>query len=328
MRVYSVAYGSALISRRRRLTGHSRIENLEARLAAYENSAQAQEHSLDAEGHIDPEPLARESNDGLDPAFREAHQSSTVILDPEPSEPLSGSTISADSSLSSSYTFGSRVQRLFQGSRPAQQRDDVGCCAGEPCQSSRSTTRIFDLPSFPSEKEALELLETQVFYIGYTQNHVDVREISDKIGLLFANKEDPAVTESLWTLEILLICANARLFKGDFGSGAHATDNFPGYSLFSHVCDRIPSLSQLYSFGRSGVEVLALVAVYLVNINRKEEAYVYISTALRLAISHGFHKKSAKSRLLQSEVNHTNRLWWSVYLQERCGNYAVTHSEI
>ena len=45
MRVYSVAYGSALISRRRRLTGHSRIENLEARLAAYENSAQAQEHS-------------------------------------------------------------------------------------------------------------------------------------------------------------------------------------------------------------------------------------------------------------------------------------------
>lgn len=30
---------------KRRLTGHSRIENLEARLAAYENSAQAQEHS-------------------------------------------------------------------------------------------------------------------------------------------------------------------------------------------------------------------------------------------------------------------------------------------
>ncbi|KAJ6445472.1 fungal specific transcription factor domain-containing protein [Purpureocillium lavendulum] len=221
------------------------------------------------------------------------------------------------SSLSSSYTFGSRVQRLFQGPKSVRQHHDISPRASEVLNQSRSHVSVFDLPSFPSEKEALELLETQVFYIGYTQNHVDPREISDKISLLFANRHDPVHTESTWTLEILLICANARLFRGDFGSSAHETDVFPGYSLFNHVCERIPSLSRLHSFGRSGVEVLALVAVYLVNINRKEEAYIYISTALRLAISHGFHRKSPKSRLLQSEVSHINRLWWSVYLQER-----------
>ncbi|KAL4875811.1 hypothetical protein BJY04DRAFT_151626 [Aspergillus karnatakaensis] len=137
------------------------------------------------------------------------------------------------------------------------------------------------------------------------------------IGLLYANKKNSKYAENLWTLEILLVFAIARLLTGDFGGDAYRSDSFPGYSLFDFVAERIPSLSQLYNAGRPGVELLALIAVYLQNINRKEEAYVYISTALRLAVSHGYHRKSSTAHYLQSEATHINRLWWSIYLQER-----------
>lgn len=185
--------------------------------------------------------------------------------------------IAADSSLSSSYAFGSRVQSLLDGSKPASRRDYAAYTTDQLSLHQQSkSTHVFDIPSLPTEQEAFGLLETLVTYIGHTQNYVDAREISDKIGLLYANKQDSANAESLWTLEILLICAIARLFKGDFGGDTHRTDPYPGYALFNFARDRIPPLGQLYSVGRVGVEVLALVAVYLQNIYCKEEAYLYV----------------------------------------------------
>lgn len=39
--------------------------------------------------------------------------------------------------------------------------------------------------------------------------------------------------------------------------------------------------------------------------------------ALRLAITHNLHKRHNMKRLCRSESVHRNRLWWSVYMQER-----------
>ncbi|KAI9155653.1 hypothetical protein HJFPF1_08241 [Paramyrothecium foliicola] len=48
-----------------------------------------------------------------------------------------------------------------------------------------------------------------------------------------------------------------------------------------------------------------------------EDAGSSISTALRLAISHGFHRQSEVEHYTHSERVHLNRLWWTVYMQER-----------
>lgn len=42
-----------------------------------------------------------------------------------------------------------------------------------------------------------------------------------------------------------------------------------------------------------------------------------ISTALRLAILLGMHRKSGLEGRLESEKVHINRLWWTIYMQER-----------
>lgn len=40
--------------------------------------------------------------------------------------------------------------------------------------------------------------------------------------------------------------------------------------------------------------------------------------ALRVAITHNLHnKRLSEQRVSRSEAVHRNRLWWSVYMQER-----------
>ncbi|TEA15283.1 putative transcriptional regulatory protein [Colletotrichum sidae] len=153
------------------------------------------------------------------------------------------------------------------------------------------------------------------FFIGYTQHHVDTREFSDRLAFFYSNMEDPSQTETPWYLEMLLVFAIGKLFSGTFDSGDRA--ELPGLSMFTYVQSRLPSLSELFSLGKLGIEIHALAAVYLQNANRKEEAYLYISSALRLATAHGFHRTSGTKHLLQSEKVHLNRLWWTVYMQER-----------
>ncbi|KAL4967999.1 uncharacterized protein BDV14DRAFT_206718 [Aspergillus stella-maris] len=340
---------------KRRAYSVARIEYLEARLASYETGAEPISPLVQVEAPAIP--LSEESS--TIPGLTRARRSSTRIGNnaflveslgalpgtPRPNlatnntpgtiELSPGSAIAADSSLSSSYTFGSRVQSLLNVSRSGQRRQSTPNATNYLLQPPPQNMPIFSISSLPTEREAFQLLETFVFYIGHTQNYIDAREISDMIGLLYANQDNTTYTESLWTMELLLVFAIARLFTGDFGDELHRTDSFPGYSLFDFVRGRIPPLSQLYGIGRVGVEVMALVAVYLQNIYRKEEAYVYvsmavslgyinafeitilqISTALRLAVSHGFHRPSG-AEYLQSEATHINRLWWSVYHQER-----------
>ncbi|CAG9985013.1 unnamed protein product [Clonostachys byssicola] len=51
--------------------------------------------------------------------------------------------------------------------------------------------------------------------------------------------------------------------------------------------------------------------------NRKEEAYIYTSIALRLAVTHGYHRPLEGTHILRSEKAHIGRLWWTIYMQER-----------
>lgn len=124
----------------------------------------------------------------------------------------------------------------------------------------------------PTEHEAYRLLEIVIFYIGETQHHFDVRQFTDHLGEFYANSLDMTQQSTPWVLEMLLILAIGQLFSGH-------TDNHPetpGSKLFNHAYINLPTLGELYKHGALGVEILALVAVYLQNINRKDEAYLHV----------------------------------------------------
>lgn len=138
------------------------------------------------------------------------------------------------------------------------------------------TTRC---PHLPSEERAIEYLKLVEFYIGQTQHYFDARHMSDFLSVFFAEREENIEhSSSLQYLEMILIFAIGSLFRGDFNA-----DRVPGLSLFEYVQRVLPSLSEMFSCGRHGAEVFSLMAVYLQNSNRKDEAYIYVSSFGTLA---------------------------------------------
>ncbi|KAL2882204.1 hypothetical protein SGCOL_002472 [Colletotrichum sp. CLE4] len=339
---------------KKRVYSVTRIQDLQERLARYEGQGFSLGPTLSRDndavrvqtaqaGSPDRPPTRATAQTPTDNATQ-VNAASTLLglaLDqltsPTPNNPPSGglgnhvasspsSAIAADSSLSSSHTFGSRLQNLLEHPRPGRREP-----MQPPARSFSQTTTL--KPSddggtsaggitLPSEDEARRLFESMTFFIGYTQHHIDTREFSDRLAFFYANLGDnsQAISQAQmpWYLEMLLVFAIGKLFSGGFdGEEKGGGLPVPGASMFAHVQARLPSLSELYGLGKLGIEIHALAAVYLQNANRKEEAYLYISSALRLATTHGYHRKSGTQHLLQSEKVHLNRLWWTVYMQER-----------
>ncbi|KAM0241774.1 hypothetical protein ACHAPO_001468 [Fusarium lateritium] len=232
--------------------------------------------------------------------------------------PPRASAILAGSSLSSSHTFGSRVQDLLGSSRAELEQSGKPWISPEANQVHEIISHPWrlssnDFPKLPPRHEAQRLLDTALFYIGQSQHHIDAREFSDKMWAFYQNRDDPAQLESLWVLEMILMIAIGTLFDAD----PEGNDEFSGVVLFDYAHRNVPTLSDLRFKGKIGIEIFALFAIYLGNMNRKEEAYLYISTAMRLAISQKYHRVCGTRHLMQSERVHMNRLWWTIYMQER-----------
>ncbi|OJJ34682.1 hypothetical protein ASPWEDRAFT_474326 [Aspergillus wentii DTO 134E9] len=265
----------------RRVYSISRIRDLRNRLAQYENSSST---------GIPHDTTAAVDESNANPV------TSTQTADTELSP---SSTIHADSSLSSSYIFSSRVQSLLENPTPQRQTTANHCCSKND-----------NIPSLPTEEQAHRLLEVVIFFIGETQHHFDLRDFSDRLCAFYGNPSDK---KTPWFLQMLLVLAIGKLFAGDFDD----RDELPGSKLFEYAHQNLPTLGELYALDVLGVEILALVAVYLQNLNRKDEAYIYISTSLRLAISHSYNRTSGIRGFVQSKRVHLNRLWWTIYMQER-----------
>jgi hypothetical protein len=62
-------------------------------------------------------------------------------------------------------------------------------------------------------------------------------------------------------------------------------------------------------FTSSDVPVLALMAFYLIEVNRRDAAYMYCCLAVHIAVIHG---------LFRTEVNEaTTRTFWTLYVLDR-----------
>lgn len=189
-------------------------------------------------------------------------------------------TIAAESSLSSSNEFGRKVHEVLTNSGPSTARTiPISPNPVQPTMNHlspfRASTQSIPQLQLPSEEEAFQLLETVGFYIGQTQCHYDLRGLTDRIGWLYENMDDPP-THELWYMQVLLVLAAGQIFKAD----SREEETLPGTTFFEFVEQNLPTASAQYRLGRLAVEVNALMAMYLQMANRKEEAYLYVSTLL------------------------------------------------
>ncbi|KAF4991518.1 hypothetical protein FGRMN_7762 [Fusarium graminum] len=327
----------------------NRIEELESKLARYEkdgydglpstlppraseplisgtpqNGQRRESNIHPTSSHSSPQADSSYQNRSRSPSFiRPSTSFSAPLSVSQPKYPSynvtqasPAATILAGSSLSSSHTFGSRVQDLLGSSRAELEPTAKPWISPEANRETISNPwrlSTNDFPKLPPRDEAQRLLDTALFYIGQSQHHIDAREFSDKMWAFYRNRHDPAQMEELWVLEMILMIAIGILFdRNPVGN-----DDSPGAELFNYAQRNLPTLSDLRFKGKLGIEIYALFAIYLGNMNRKEEAYLYISTAMRMAIAQKYHRVCGTRHLMQSERVHMNRLWWTLYMQER-----------
>ncbi|KAH7334191.1 hypothetical protein BKA66DRAFT_517567 [Pyrenochaeta sp. MPI-SDFR-AT-0127] len=179
------------------------------------------------------------------------------------------------------------------------------------CQACRD--KKVKCSGWPAEEDAHALLDIVVFNVGISQELFDARAFSDNLSHVYLGSKSGADIPKLFVVDMCLVFAIGRLLQ----ARPDANGDIPGTAFFKQAMRQIPAIVDLRKHGILGVEVLALVALYLQIIDHKEEAYLYSSSALRVAISHGLHRTVPVSDRRRPEYVRRNRLWWSVYMQER-----------
>ncbi|KAG4291299.1 hypothetical protein FPRO06_03185 [Fusarium proliferatum] len=235
-----------------------------------------------------------------------------TTLSPRPTrEPTA---LTPGTSLSSSDTFSSELRTLLiERSRPNPGPVSARPADTTPRSICQSRLGIDKIKYWPTEDDAHSMLNIVVLNVGISQQLFDVRTFSDNLFSLFNDSAADAGVTELWYAECLLVFAIGRLLQAKWDDMSKP----PGDEFFHEALKRMPDLSSLRKQGVLGIELMGLSALYLQIADRKEDAYLYASSALRLSLGLSLHKSGSYRSQKRSEAVHRNRLWWSIYMQER-----------
>ncbi|KAH0020670.1 hypothetical protein KCU78_g6377, partial [Aureobasidium melanogenum] len=112
--------------------------------------------------------------------------------------------------------------------------------------------------------------------------------------------------------QTLLVLAFGQLYSVNQWSGF---DGPPGFDFFTQALQYLPDMYEEGSVLFVGV--LALIGYFLQNLNRRDAAFLYVGTALRMAISLALHQEVPDPRLDEASKEQRRRIWWSVYSLDR-----------
>ncbi|KAM0713407.1 hypothetical protein Q7P37_010369 [Cladosporium fusiforme] len=189
-------------------------------------------------------------------------------------------------------------------------------CAGPEDVAWDDTMSVFSskyMAEDVSATESFRLHHLFIRYMGVTQHFLDDRAFVDNLILFFRSpRSQSQLRGSLWYLQYLLILAMGKLLDDTPGATLP-----PGAEYFAEALRRLPPLHELGAYGAIGVEILALIATYLQWVGKKQDAYLYVGSGVRLAVALGFAQPQVKLHRLPSEAAHQTRLFWTLYMLDR-----------
>ncbi|KAL4871699.1 hypothetical protein BDV12DRAFT_18414 [Aspergillus spectabilis] len=226
---------------------------------------------------------------------------------------LTGPTIETDMLMSSSATFSSHIKAI-SGARslPSRPKGRTSDNAYDLLLSQSNVINPTRIEDWPTEEQAQALVDTVTASIGNLQHLFDPRSFSDRLAAVY-DRDESMFQDGKSTAEILMVLAVGRLLQGSIDEN----EPFPGFNFFSEALKYVQNLSSVHAAGALGVEIMGLIAFYLQCADRKEDAYIYAGMGLRIAILMNLHRDSGGTSLKRSEKAHCNRLWWTIYMQER-----------
>ncbi|KAL9086680.1 MAG: hypothetical protein Q9165_006999 [Trypethelium subeluteriae] len=192
-----------------------------------------------------------------------------------------------------------------------------------------------DVNSVPSIDDTRYLFNTVKFHIGQIYRLLDTDTFIKNIEEFYSQN---AATEKvdasrLWFVQLLLVLSLGKALL----SQSKITLDPPGSKFFKRAMAMMPDHSTLWKDSLMAIDVLALAALYLYSIDRRESAHLFVRTrfmssicksalvadyiqvyqAIRIAHLEGLHTQLPVSELGTEMVNRCRNLWWSLYIMDR-----------
>ncbi|KAH6703133.1 fungal-specific transcription factor [Leptodontidium sp. MPI-SDFR-AT-0119] len=134
--------------------------------------------------------------------------------------------------------------------------------------------------------------------------------------------QDPNLRDPLVTCKFFALFALGEVYSSRVK--APSGGNFPGLSYFIRACSLIPMLPERTNLEH--IEILILLSFFSHNLNRRNSAYLWIGSALRLALTIGLHHNLPGSIALDPVAReHRVRIWWTIYICDRMWGSKLGH---
>lgn len=180
----------------------------------------------------------------------------------------------------------------------------------------------------PQYLHAHMLFSAQHSYIGTIFAFVQAEEFERRLRQAYTGPPDVTYRHAcLEYCQVLMVLAYGNLYMVNESDHDDA-DGPPGFKYFQEALQFLPDLHEEGSV--LFVSVLSLIGYFMQNLNRRDAAFLYVGSALRMSISLGLHQEA--EHLDSSVREYRRRLWWSVYsldriLSVKSGNPVTIHDQ-
>lgn len=141
--------------------------------------------------------------------------------------------------------------------------------------SSSAATDMPDISGLPSLDHATYLFDTVKFHLGQSYRFFDEETFISQLKEFYHG--EPAIIardDRLWFIQYLLVVS--------FGTALlcrSSTEDPPGSKFFVRAMSLMPDHASLWKDSLMAIEVLALAALYLYSIDKRESAYIYVRSS-------------------------------------------------
>lgn len=132
-----------------------------------------------------------------------------------------------------------------------------------------------DLKGLPSLEYSLYLFNTVKFRLSQMFHLYDEATFTMHVREFYQNATQKVSECRIWFLQFLLILAFGKAFLSQ--SPSTKSTEPPGAMFFLRAMSLLPDYSHFWKDPLLAMEVLALAALYLYSVDRKESAYLYVS---------------------------------------------------
>jgi hypothetical protein len=157
-----------------------------------------------------------------------------------------------------------------------------------------------------------ELASDSFFYF-------DQEDFKTKLGELYSDEISGLREDAMFLCLVLMVFALgsqfAHLKKGEPPSRESGEWHNPGFYFYRLAGHLLPRAT--FEASVDAVQVCLITAVYLLPEHAYDTAYLYLSHALRIAVSIDMHRQRSDARACSRNVETRHRLWWSVFCLDR-----------